>query len=446
MADDLDRAVAQLVLPRWGRVVSTGESLPAWSVVGSDELPVVAVERFLREFAACGNSAGSVRSYAGALLRWWRFLQAVEVDWDQATPAEGRDFVLWMRQATKPVATRRTVSAVTVGRVNPVTRKPYPGDGYAPRTIRHNNAVVRSLYEFYGERGEGPVLNPMPRDRVGGARAQAHHNPMEAFGFEGRLRYNPTAPRRRRRALSDAQWSALFGALRSDRDRALLALAVSTAARAGEILGLRAVDVDWGEQTVQVRRKGSGAAQWLPASPEAFVWLRLWVAELGELGPDEPVWQTLRRRRGPTRSGPGGDTVGGPPPSEPSSTVTASTDVVTSSAHDLGRRVLTYDALRAVLRRANAVVGTNWTMHDLRHTCALRMLRGHGVSVRDVQVILGHAHLSTTQIYLEEDDLEVIARVHRHLAEREHRPELPPAAPGYDAGDLAVLLGEDVLA
>jgi integrase/recombinase XerD len=106
---------------------------------------------------------------------------------------------------------------------------------------------------------------------------------------------------------------------------------------------------------------------------------------------------------------------------------------------------LTYDALRAVLRRANAALGTNWTMHDLRHTCALRMLRAHGVSVRDVQVILGHAHLSTTQIYLDEDDTEVIARVHRHLAEREHPPTPPRPAPGYDRADLAVLLGPDVL-
>lgn len=403
--------------------MSTGEQAPAWTVTDADGAPVVAVDRFLREFAGCGNSAGSVRSYAGGLLRWWRFLRAVDVAWDRATPAEGRDFVLWMRQARKPIAGQRTVTAATAGRVNPITRKPYPGDGYALRTIRHNNAVVRAFYEFFLERGQGPLLNPMPRERAGGSRAHAHHNPMQPFGAEGRLRYNPKLPRRRRRALSDRQWADLFGVLRCDRDRALLALAVSTAARAGELLGLRGVDVDWGEQTVQVRRKGSGAAQWLPASAEAFVWLRLWVAELGELGPDEALWQTLRRRRVDTGAAAAAGAGAGAP----------------------RRAVLTYDALRAVLRRANAVLGTNWTMHDLRHTCALRMLRARGVSVRDVQVILGHAHLSTTQIYLDEDDTEVIARVHRHLAERAHPPAAPRPAPGYDRADLAVLLGGDVL-
>lgn len=408
MAEDLDRVVAGLVLPEWGRVVSTGEPLCAWTVAGPGGAPLVPVDRYLREFAGCGNAAGSVRSYAGALLRWWRFLEAVEVGWDRATPTEGRDFVLWLRQATKPMAGRRTTTAATAGRVNPITRKRAPGDGYAARTIRHNNAVVRSFYEFFGERGEGPLLNPMPRVRGNGRRAGAGHNPMDTFGLEGRLRYNPRSPRRQRRALTDPQWSALFGALRSDRDRAVLALAVSTAARAGELLGLRAADVDWGEQTVQVRRKGTGASQWLPASPEAFVWLRLWVDQLGELAPGEPLWQTLRRR--------------------------------TTTGGRVQRRVLTYDALRAVLRRVNAALGTNWTMHDLRHTCALRMLRAHGVSVRDVQVILGHAHLATTQVYLDEDDSEVIARVHRHLAAREHVPA-PVLAAGYDPADLAVLLG-----
>jgi integrase/recombinase XerD len=409
------RVLSGLVLPDWGRVVGV-EGPVAYGVVGADGTRVEPIDRFLREFAARGNSASSVRSYAGSLLRWWRFLQLVEVAWDRASPAEGRDFVLWMRQATKPVAATRTATADTSGQTNPITGKPYPGDGYAVHTVRHSNAVVRSFYEFFGEIGEGPLRNPMPRDRAGGRRAHAHHNPMEAFAPEGRLRYNPKAPHRQRRSLSDQHWAQLFAVLRSDRDRAVLALAVSTAARAGELLGLRAADVDWGQQTVQVQRKGSGALQRLPGSPEAFVWLRLWVNELGELGPGDPLWQTLRRR-GP------GQSPGAP-----------------------RRCALTYDALRAVLRRANESLGTNWSMHDLRHTCALRMLRSASVSVRDVQVILGHAHLSTTQVYLDEDDHEVLERVHRHLAEHK-RPTPPPVpGPGYDPEDLAVLLGAETTA
>lgn len=95
-----------------------------------------------------------------------------------------------------------------------------------------------------------------------------------------------------------------------------------------------------------------------------------------------------------------------------------------------------------MLRRSNDTLGTNWTMHDLRHTSALRMVRSQKLSLRDVQVILGHAHLATTQVYLVEDDDEVLRRVHRYLADRKEAAAAPkPVAVGYDADDLAVLLG-----
>src|SRR5690606_22308349 len=133
--------------------------------------------------------------------------------------------------------------------------------------------------------------------------------------------------------------------------------------------------------------KGSGAEQWLPGSAEAFVWLRLYLAGLGTtLAPGEPVWWTLRRR------GRGGD----------------------GSRH---RHRLTYEALRAVFRRLNTELGANYTMHDLRHTAAVRMMRDGQLSLRDVQVLLGHAHVSTTaDVYLVEDQEQVLERTHQHLA------------------------------
>ncbi|WP_251076422.1 tyrosine-type recombinase/integrase [Streptomyces benahoarensis] len=374
--------------------------------------PVEPIRRFLRDFLARGHAAGSVRSYAFDLHRWWRFLHVIDVPWDKVTSGEVRDFVLWMGQAEKQRRSPRTTSAATAGQVNAVTRKQNLGDQYSARTIRHSNAVLRCFYEFVIDAGEGPLVNPVRRDRVRGRRANAHHNPLEPFRAEGRLRYNPKVPRQRPRAMPDERWNELFAAMGSNRDRAILALAVSTAARASELLGLRGADLDWGDQLAQVRRKGSGVQQWLPASAESFVWLRLYLEENGTLGPDDPIWWTLRRRK--------------------------------QSGELLERRPLTYDALRAVLRRANAALGTNWTMHDFRHTAALRMVRSQRLSLRDVQVILGHAHLTTTQIYLVEDDHEVLRRVQQFLAERS-QPEAEPAqdqaAVGYDADDLAVLLG-----
>jgi integrase len=334
----------------------------------------------------------------------------VEVGWDKATPAEGRDLVLWLMQATKPVSSLRTISRTTAGTVNSVTGKRALDDRYRARTIRHSNAVIRAFYEYWLELGRGPLINPMPLDRPR-RRAHAHHDPSESFRPEGRIRYNPKLPKQQPRDLRDEHWLALFGSLRSNRDRALLALTVSNGARAAEILGVRSADVDWGDQLVRVIRKGTQAAQWLPASPEAFVWLRLYLADLGEpLGPDQPIWWTLRRR----------DRGGGGPKRQP----------------------MTYEALRKVLTRANQVLGTNWSMHDLRHTAALRMSRDDQLSARDIQTILGHAHLSTTvDTYLVEDQAEVVRRVARHLAEREQRlrEPAPDIAAGYDSSDLSVL-------
>jgi integrase len=311
-----------------------------------------------------------------------------------------------------PSAPRRR-SAATAGTVNPVTRKRYQDDQYMATTVRHSNAVLRTFYEYWLDLGEGPLVNPVPRDRVHGRRPHAHHNPLEPFRRQGRLRYNPRPPKRQVRAMPDDLWVSLFAQMRSNRDRAILALAISTAARASELLGLCCGDVDWGDQVIRVRRKGTGAEQWLPASPDAFVWLRLYLEEIGPVAANEPVWLTLRRRR--------------------------------RDAGEMQRQPLTYEALRAVLRRANERLGTNWSIHDLRHTCALRMLHDKNLTLRDVQVILGHAHLTTTQVYLEEDDHEVIRRVHQHLAAQEE-PTPPPsraAVPdGYAAADLAVLLGE----
>jgi integrase len=73
------------------------------------------------------------------------------------------------------------------------------------------------------------------------------------------------------------------------------------------------------------------------------------------------------------------------------------------------------------------------------------MSRDESLTMRDVQTILGHAHLSTTaDVYLVEDEAQVIRRVRQYLAGREQRVQSaapPSVAAGYDAGDLSVLFG-----
>ena len=384
MFDESERDVSLIALPDWGSVASAPRI--GWTVLDPDGAEVEPIRRFLLDFVARGNRTRSVRSYSYDLLRWWRWLRAIDVPWDQATPAEVRDLVLWLQQAKKPVAGHRTASASTAGKVNPVTRKQYPDDDYSPASIQHSNAVLRTFYDFWIDRGDGPLINPVQLDRRG-RRPHSHHNPLEPFRSEGKIRYNPKIPKRKPRAIPDDRWLELFGALRSNRDRAMLAVAISNGARAAELLGVRGVDLDWGDQLVRVVRKGTGAEQWLPASSEAFVWIRLYLNEFDKT-PDLnfPLWWTLRRR---------------------------------NKGQGLARQPVNYDALRAVLRRANDLLGTNWAMHDLRHTAAIRMARDEALSLKDVQTILGHQHLSTTaDIYLVEDESQVVRRVSKHLADR----------------------------
>lgn len=204
----VERDVTSIRLPQWGRVVE-GEGVVPWLVVDPDGEAVEPVQRFLRDFVARGNRAGSVRSYAYGLLRWWRWLEVVGVDWDNATSAEVRDFVLWLGQASKPRNSPRTASAARAGTVNAVTRKRYLGDQYEPRTVRHGNAVLRSFYEYWIELGGGPLVNPVALDRRG-RRPNEHHNPLTPFRPEGKIRYNPRVPRRAPRAMPDERWNELF--------------------------------------------------------------------------------------------------------------------------------------------------------------------------------------------------------------------------------------------
>ncbi|MFI0716404.1 hypothetical protein ACH4SK_38585 [Streptomyces inhibens] len=90
----------------------------------------------------------------------------------------------------------------------------------------------------------------------------------------------------------------MFAALKCNRDRALIAFYISTGARASELLGVEQGLVAPEDQTIGVVRKGSQVLQHLPASADAFVWLRLYQQELRGMVPkrvSEPLWWTLRR-------------------------------------------------------------------------------------------------------------------------------------------------------
>jgi hypothetical protein len=92
--------------------VETGDRYEPYRMVGADGVVVEPVEVPLQELLAAGKAAATVRSYGMDLLRWWRFLQAVDVPWDRARRVEARDFSCWIQLAVKPRAAVAKTSRV----------------------------------------------------------------------------------------------------------------------------------------------------------------------------------------------------------------------------------------------------------------------------------------------------------------------------------------------
>ncbi|MEU1558010.1 site-specific integrase [Streptomyces scabiei] len=418
------RDLRNFVLPETGRLVETGDQWEPYRLLDPSGSPVEPFAVYVKDLMAGPYSPLTPRSYGMDLLRWWRYLWAFEIEWDRATRIDARDFTLWMKLADKPVRVHwrhrskgpseipppRT-GGPALGSPNPVTGKPTIGKKYAPNTRAHFETVLRAFYDFHLDLNTGSLLvNPFPlvRNRRS-SRANAHHNPEKGYEKQRTGLYRPKIPKRIPRRIPDEEYTKVFAGLRSHRDRALLAFWVATGARAEELLTSKQGDAIVGQQTIGLIRKGTRDYQELPASPDAFVWLRLYQEEAWKKGVprgrNHPLWWTLRRPWRP----------------------------------------LNYDAARMMFNRANELLGSNWTLHDLRHTATFQMLDDPDMPPAYVQHILGHKYLSTLDIYNRPTRDDVITAGLAHHARQEqkkiHPPPAPPA-PAYNPESLSILFGD----
>jgi integrase/recombinase XerD len=178
----------------------------------------------------------------------------------------------------------------------------------------------------------------------------------------------PTAPRRLPKAIAVDDVERLLeaagyaGTALAMRDRALLELLYATGARISEAVGLAIDDVDLAERTVLLTGKG-GKQRRVPLGSFAARALETYLVQarptLSAAGPGTPV--LFLNSRGGALS-----------------------------------RQSAWVVLRTAAERAGLAGGIS--PHTLRHSFATHLMEG-GADVRVVQELLGHASVTTTQIY-----------------------------------------------
>ncbi len=182
----------------------------------------------------------------------------------------------------------------------------------------------------------------------------------------------PRAPRGLPKALSEAEIDLLLDAVNGTdalarRDRAILETLYGAGLRIGELCGLSLGDLDLEGALARVLGKGS-KERVVPLGAHARRALEDWLGPQGR--------PTLEPDRWATRG-----------------------DAEAVFLNRRGGRLSRQGAWLVVRRAGDAVgLGDRLTPHVLRHSCATHMV-DHGADIRTVQELLGHASISTTQIY-----------------------------------------------
>ena len=131
--------------------------------------------------------------------------------------------------------------------------------GVSARTLRRRLSSVSGLYGFLHARGDVAV-NPVPR---GLPTRRERQRPGQGVPLV-------RAPRTLPQILGPAEVDALTAALRTHRDRAMVAAMVLGGLRRCEVLGLRLADLRFGERRLFIAEGKGGHQRLVPVSPRFF--------------------------------------------------------------------------------------------------------------------------------------------------------------------------------
>ena len=187
------------------------------------------------------------------------------------------------------------------------------------------------------------------------------------------------------KTLSEDQVTALLNAPDVEtplglRDRTMLELMYASGLRVSEIVSLKTVALGLNEGVVRVVNGKGGKERLVPFGGEAGQWIRRYLADA----------------RTPLLEG-------------------KTTDAVFVGRHT--GTALTRQAFWALIKRyaTLANIPVSLSPHTLRHAFATHLLN-HGADLRVVQLLLGHADISTTQIYTH------VARERLKSIHQQHHP------------------------
>jgi integrase/recombinase XerC len=237
--------------------------------------------------------------------------------------------------------------------------------GLAPRSIQRRLSAVRSFYAF--------LLREAPAAAAAAARARRRAARITANpALEVRA---PKAARPLPHTLDADQMARLLeipaGERLAARDRAVMELLYSSGLRLAELVGLDVTSLDLKDRLVRVVGKG-GKARIVPVGRMAAEALRRWLKERASFArPDEAALFVGR------------------------------------SGRRLGGRAV---QIRLVYWARRQGLNVPVHPHLFRHSFASHLLESSG-ELRGVQELLGHADISTTQIYTHLD-FQHLARIY----------------------------------
>jgi integrase/recombinase XerD len=271
-------------------------------------------------------------------LTWLQVERGRSVNTLAAYRRDLRDYVTWLGD--------RSVVSASAGDLHTYVAGLRTG-GAAPASVKRATVTVTSMYRFLADDG---LIDADPTANV----------------------ETPRVPESLPKALSVEQVTTLLNSVGGDhpvalRDRAILEVLYAGGLRASELVGLSLRDVLLDDQMLRVFGKGS-KERVVPIGRFAVAALSDWLAPGGRSAMQPQLWKSRRD----------GEAV---------------------FLNQRGSRLTRQGAWLVIQGRAEQVgLGELVHPHVFRHSCATHLVEG-GADLRTVQELLGHASLSTTQIY-----------------------------------------------